>query len=68
MQFGKPLYSRLAVLDLEVLEEKCCMPEPESPVECEMLPTLCPGGNMYDEGLFEQMIKGGCEIFIEENL
>ena len=68
LKFGKPLYARLQPLDLERLEEKCCMPKPNPPTECDMLPTLCPGGSMYEEALFEEVKKGGCEIYIEENL
>ncbi|EDV20379.1 hypothetical protein TrispH2_010965 [Trichoplax sp. H2] len=68
LKFGKSLYTRLQELNLEKLDEKCCMPPPMPAKECEMLPQLCPGGSMFNEALKDDIIKGGCEIFIEENL
>lgn len=68
LKFGHPLYARLAPLDLEKVNEKCCMPAPNPPSQCSSLPSMCPSGSMYHERTYEQMILGGCEIFIEENL
>ncbi|EDV20378.1 uncharacterized protein TRIADDRAFT_64323 [Trichoplax adhaerens] len=68
LKFGKTLYARLQPLNLEKIDEKCCMPAPNPATECGMLPDLCPGGSMFDETTREQVIIGGCEVFIEENL
>ncbi|EDV20380.1 hypothetical protein TrispH2_010964 [Trichoplax sp. H2] len=68
LKFGHPMYARLAPLNLERLDEKCCMPAPNPPAQCLALPSLCPAGSSYDESTYEQMVIGGCEIFIEENL